>query len=147
VYFEGTNVSEGRGTDRPFEQIGASWLDAPGLAGIMNGKHLPGVRFEAMTMTVSTSAAKFKGQTIPGILLSVTDRETYRPVRVSLLLIDEIRRRHPREFAWSATIDRLTGSDKVRLAIEGGRLPALLDEWDRDAAAFAESRKPFLLYR
>jgi hypothetical protein len=53
---------------------------------------------------------------------------------------------HPRDFAWSATIDRLTGSDKVKLAIEGGRLPALLDEWDRAAAAFLESRKPFLLY-
>jgi len=44
-------------------------------------------------------------------------------------------------------MDRLTGSDKARLAIEGGRLPALLDEWDREAAAFAESRKPYLLYR
>jgi uncharacterized protein YbbC (DUF1343 family) len=70
----------------------------------------------------------------------------YRPVRTSLLLIDQIRRQHPREFAWSGTIDRLTGSDKVRLAVEGGRLPSLLEEWDREAAAFRESRKPFLLY-
>jgi hypothetical protein len=62
------------------------------------------------------------------------------------MLINEIRRQHPREFAWSRTIDRLTGSDKVRLAVEAGTLPALLEEWDRDAAAFAESRKAFLLY-
>ena len=67
-------------------------------------------------------------------------------MRTSLLLIDEIRRQHPGDFAWSKTIDRLTGSDKVRLAIEGGRLPALLDEWDREAAAFRISRRPFLLY-
>jgi hypothetical protein len=68
-------------------------------------------------------------------------------VRASLILIDEIRRQHPREFAWRPSIDRLTGSDRARLAIEGGTLPALLDEWDREAAAWLESRKPYLLYR
>lgn len=74
-------------------------------------------------------------------------RATARPVRSSLLLIDEIRRRHSRDFAWTATIDHLTGSDKVRLVIESGGLHALLEEWDREAAEFRESRKPYLLYR
>ncbi len=147
VYFEGTNLTEGRGTDRPFEQIGASWLDAPAVATAMNDKRLPGIRFEAITMAVADTAAKFKGQTIPAIRFAITDREAYRPVRTALILIDEIRRRHPREFAWGKSIDRLTGSDKVRLAIDAGRLGPLLDEWDREAAAFRESRKPFLLYR
>jgi uncharacterized protein YbbC (DUF1343 family) len=147
VYFEGTNLTEGRGTERPFEQIGASWLDARRVVDVMNGRSLPGIRFEAIAMTVEPTAAKFKGQTIPAIRFAVTDRQQYRPVRTSLLLIDEIRRQHPRDFAWSGTIDRLTGSDKVRLAIEGGRLPALLDEWDREAAEFADARRPFLLYR
>jgi uncharacterized protein YbbC (DUF1343 family) len=147
VYFEGTNLTEGRGTDRPFEQIGAAWLDAPAVAAAMNGMRLPGIRFEAITVPVEATAAKFKGQTIPAIRFVVTDRETYRPVRTSLLLIDEIRRRHPRDFAWGRTIDRLTGSDKVRLAIDAGRLGPLLEEWDREAAAFRESRRPFLLYR
>lgn len=147
VYFEGTNLTEGRGTDRPFEQIGASWLNAPEVARVMNEKRLPGIRFEAITMNVLPTAAKFKGQTIPAIRFAVTDRQAYRPVRTMLMLIDEIRRQHLKEFAWSGTIDRLTGSDKVRLAIEGGRLPALLEEWDREAAAWLESRKPFLLYR
>ena len=147
VYFEGTNLTEGRGTDRPFEQIGAPWLKAPEVARIMNDKKLPGIRFEAITMPVEPTAAKFKGQTIPAIRFAITDHRAYRPVRTSLILIDEIRRQHPQEFAWSATIDRLTGSDKVRLAIEAGQLPALLEEWDREAALFLESRKPFLLYR
>jgi uncharacterized protein YbbC (DUF1343 family) len=146
VYFEGTNLTEGRGTDRPFEQIGAPWLNAPEVARVMNGMRLPGIRFDAITMTVEPTAAKFKGQTIPAIRFAVTDKQAYRPVRTSLLLIDEIRRQHPREFGWSGTIDRLTGSDKVRLAIEAGRLPALLKEWDQEAADFVESRKPFLLY-
>ncbi len=92
------------------------------------------------------TAAKFKGQTIPAIRFVITDRQAYRPVRTSLLLIDEIRRQHPADFAWSQTIDRLTGSDKVRLAIEAGRLGSLLQQWDREAAEFFESRKPFLLY-
>lgn len=146
VYFEGTNLTEGRGTDRPFEQIGASWLDAPAMAKMMNDRKVPGVRFEAITMAVLPTAAKFKGQTIPGLRFVVTDREAYRPVRTSLVLIDEIRRQHPKDFAWSGTIDRLTGSDKVRLAIEGGTLPALLDQWDREAADWLVSRKPYLLY-
>ena len=122
VYFEGTNIAEGRGTDRPFEQIGAPWLNAQEVARVMNEKRLPGIRF------------------------AITDRQAYRPVRTALLLIDEIRRQHPKDFAWRSTIDRLTGSDQARQAIDGGTLPALLDEWDRDAPAFAESRKGFLLY-
>jgi uncharacterized protein YbbC (DUF1343 family) len=145
VYFEGTNLTEGRGTDRPFEQIGAPWLDAAGVVKAM-GQRLPGVSLDATTVTVESGAAKFPGQTIPAIRFDITDREAYRPVRTSLLLIDAIRRRHPKEFAWGTSIDRLTGSDKVRLAIDAGTLPALLEQWDREAAAFRDRRKPFLLY-
>jgi len=147
VYFEGTTLTEGRGTDRPFEQIGAPWLDAQKVARVMNGRRLSGVRFEAIRMSVAPAAAKHPGQTIPAIRFVTTDRRAYRPVRTSLLLIEEIRRRHPGDFAWTATIDRLTGSDKVRLAVESGRLHSLLEEWDREATEFHESRKPFLLYR
>jgi len=146
VYFEGTNLTEGRGTDRPFEQIGAPWLDAPAVAKTMNAMRLPGVRFEAITMTVEPTAAKFPGQTILGIRFVVSDRQSYRPVRSSLLLIDAIRRQHPKEFAWGKTIDRLAGTDKVRLAIDAGRLAPLLDEWDREAAAFRASSQRSLLY-
>ena len=147
VYFEGTTLSEGRGTDRPFEQAGAPWLKAADVVRSMNEKRLPGIRFEASTMAVAATAAKFPGQTVPAIRFVVTDRLAYRPVRTALIAIDEIRRQHPAEFAWTATIDRLTGSDKVRLAIEAGRLMPLLDEWDREAAQFKADRAPFLLYR
>ena len=146
VYFEGTTLTEGRGTDRPFEQIGAPWLNAGEVVRVMNDMRLPGIRFDAITMPVLATAAKHKGLTIPAIRFVITDRQAYRPVRTSLLLIDEIRRQHPRDFAWTGTIDRLTGSDKVRLAIEGGRLRALLEDWDREAAMFREQSRPFLLY-
>jgi uncharacterized protein YbbC (DUF1343 family) len=147
VYFEGTNVTEGRGTDRPFEQVGASWLDAPAVVRTMNGKQLPGIRFEAITMPVEQGARKFGGQTIPAIRFVITDRQAYRPVSTALILIDEIRRQHPTEFKWGGSIDRLTGSDKARKAIDAGTLPELLAEWDGEAAAFKESGKPYLLYR
>jgi uncharacterized protein YbbC (DUF1343 family) len=146
VYFEGTNVAEGRGTDRPFEQVGAAWLDAPALAAELNALRLPGVRFVATTATMEATSRKFAGQTIPMIRLHITDRESYRPVRTALLLIDAIHRRHTPHFEWTATIDRLTGSDRVRHAIEGGTLGRLLEDWDRDAAAFAAARQRWLLY-
>ena len=146
VYFEGTTLTEGRGTDRPFEQIGAPWLNAAEVARVMNEKRLPGIRFEAITMPVLPTAAKHPGKTIPAIRFVVTDRRAYRPVRTSLLLIDEIRRQHLADFGWTGTIDRLTGSDKVKKAIEGGTLPALLEEWDREAAEFKASSAPYRLY-
>jgi uncharacterized protein YbbC (DUF1343 family) len=147
VYFEGTNLTEGRGTDRPFEQIGAPYLKAPEVARVMNERALPGVRFEPVMLSVLPTARKYPGQTIPGLRFVITDRKAYRPVRTALLLIDEIRRRHPNDFQWTGTIDRLTGSAKVRQAIEAGSLSALLDQWDREAAQWLDSRAPYLLYR
>jgi uncharacterized protein YbbC (DUF1343 family) len=146
VYFEGTTLTEGRGTERPFEQIGAPWLNAPEVARVMNAKALPGIRFEAITMSVEPTAAKHKGLTIPGIRFVITDRNSYRPVRSALTLIDEIRRQHIADFKWTASIDRLAGTDRVRLSIEAGTLPALLDEWDREAAAFARQTLALRMY-
>ena len=147
VYFEGTNLTEGRGTDRPFEQIGAPWLDAPAVAATMNGLYLQGVRFEPIVMQVLPTASKFKGESIPGLRVVVTNRQTYRPVRTALILIDVIKRRHPEQFRWGPSIDRLTGSDKVRLAIDAGQLAPLLEDWDREADAFRRTIAPYLLYR
>jgi uncharacterized protein YbbC (DUF1343 family) len=146
VYFEGTNLTEGRGTDKPFEQIGAPYLKAADVAKAMNDRKLPGIRFDAITMPVAQGTPKYPGLTIPAIHLVITDRRAYRPVKTALLLIDEIKRQHPADFAWRPSIDRLTGSDKARLAIDAGRLAPLLEQWDREAAEFTESRKPYLLY-
>ena len=146
VYFEGTNLSEGRGTDRPFEQIGAPWLDAAAVAATMNAMGLPGIAFQSVTVSVADTAAKFPGQSIPAIRLTITDRQAYRPVRTALLLIDTIRQQHPGDFAWGPSIDALTGSDRVRLAINADRLAPLLANWDQAAAQFRTSRAGYLLY-
>lgn len=146
VYLEGTNLSEGRGTDMPFEQTGAPWLRAEEVAGAMNSMALPGVRFEAAQLGVEAGAAKYPGLEIPGVRLIVTDRASYRPVEVGLRLIAEIRRLHPGEFAWSGSLDRLAGTDRLRRAIEAGELDALLQGWRDEAARFRLGRAPYLLY-
>ena len=146
VYFEGTNLSEGRGTDRPFEQIGAPWLDAAAVAATMNAMGLPGIAFQAVTVPVAATAAKFPGQSIPAIRLTITDRQAYRPVGTALLLIDTIRKQHPGDFAWGPSIDALTGSDRVRTAIDADQLASLLADWDQAAAQFRASRAGYLLY-
>jgi uncharacterized protein YbbC (DUF1343 family) len=140
VLVEGTNLSEGRGTDRPFEQVGAPWLRADEVARAVNALRLPGVR----------------GQTVPGVRLVVDDADAFRPVRTALHLVDVARRLHPAEFAWAGasgreptllTIDRLAGTDRARKAIEAGTLDELLRRSERDAAAFRVLREPYLLYR
>jgi len=156
VLLEGTNLSEGRGTDRPFEQTGAPWLRADEVAREMTARHLPGVRVEAVRFAVQPDARKYGGQTIPGVRLVVTDGESFRPVRTTLTLLDVIHRLHPTDFAWLGanrrepallTIDRLAGTDRVRKAIDGGTLDALLRENERQAEAFRVLREPYLLYR
>lgn len=156
VLLEGTNLSEGRGTDFPFEQTGAPWLRADEVARAMNARRLPGVRVEAVRFAVAADAAKYGGQTLPGVRLVVTDPETFRPVRTALHLLDVIHRLHPAEFAWRGangrepgmlTIDRLAGSAEVRRAIDAGTLAALLRRCDADARRFLALRTPYLLYR
>jgi uncharacterized protein YbbC (DUF1343 family) len=157
VFFEGTNLSEGRGSANPFEQTGAPWLRAQEVADSMNARHLPGVRFVAVDFAVDSGARKYGGQTLHGVRMVVTDREVYRPIATTMRLIDVIRRLHPKDFEWrhstaSATavetyrFDTLTGSKRTRLAIENGTVETLLAEWDRDAQRFSEQRKPYLLY-
>ncbi len=147
VFLEGTNLSEGRGTDRPFEQTGAPWLDADSIVAEMNAMKLAGVRFDRVDIEVDSAAARYPGQVIPGVRLVVTDREVYRPVRTGILLIDAIYRLHTDEWEWHVShFDRLAGTDRLRLAIEAGNLQSLLDEWASDAERFREIREPYLIY-
>jgi uncharacterized protein YbbC (DUF1343 family) len=156
VFFEGTNLSEGRGSDAPFEQTGAPWLRNTVVVDSMNAKHLPGVRFEAVQMVIAPTGRKYGGQTIPGVKLVVIDRNAYRPIATTLRLMDTIRRLHPNDFQFRSSksadgkenfsLDRLMGSTKIRAAMENGSLDSLLAAWDRDAARFRDMSKPFLLY-
>ncbi|HEX7090947.1 MAG TPA: DUF1343 domain-containing protein [Longimicrobiales bacterium] len=156
VFFEAINVSEGRGTDTPFEQIGAPWLKNEEVAAEMNAMNLPGIRFEPVEFDIAEGASKYPGEHVKGVRFSITDRETYRPIETSLLMIELIRRLHPAEFRWRGangresrmlTIERHGGTARLRQAIEAGTVRELLREWERDQAIFREKRAPYLLYR
>ncbi|MBC7893989.1 MAG: DUF1343 domain-containing protein [Cytophagaceae bacterium] len=148
VFFEGTTATEGRGSDAPFTLIGASWLtDHVAIAAELNGLRLPGVRFDTATRTIE-AGYKFGGQTIPMIRLRVTDRNALRPVEMGVRMLRVIKARHPADFRWrQPQIDRLAGTDRLRAAVDSNTVDALLADWNRDAARFAEMVKPYLIYR
>jgi uncharacterized protein YbbC (DUF1343 family) len=148
VFFEGTTATEGRGTDAPFTLIGASWLtDNAALATELNARRMPGVRFDTATRKID-SGYKFGGQTIPMIRVSVTDRNTVRPVEVAIRMLRAMYARHPQDFQWrQRQIDRLAGTDKLRAAVEKNTVDELIKAWDADAAKFAQMVRPYLIYR
>jgi uncharacterized protein YbbC (DUF1343 family) len=155
VLFEGTMLSEGRGTTRPFELVGAPWIDGEILAAAMNAKALPGVHVRPVFF--EPTFQKHAKQTCGGCQLHVTDRSAFQPVRVAVELIAEFRRQNPARFAWRQPpyeyeqdkwpIDILYGSDALRKAVEqGDDLASLLAEWTTDEAAFRRLRQGYLLY-
>ena len=146
VFFEGTNATEGRGTDKPFQLIGAEWLtDAGAIAREMNSLGLPGVRFDSTSRTIE-SGFKFGGKTIPMIELSVTDRDALRPVEVGVRLLRAIYVHHRGEWQWRPSIERLAGTDELRAAVEQGTIDALLAKWSREAGEFQERSRKYWIY-
>ncbi len=155
VLFEGTMLSEGRGTTRPFELIGAPWIDGERLSEAMNARQLPGVHFRAVFF--EPTFQKHAKQTCGGCQLHVLDRRRFRPVRTAVELIDEFRRQSPAQFAWrqppyeyehtKEPIDILFGSDRLRKTVDaGGDIEALVGSWKADEESFARVRERYLLY-
>jgi uncharacterized protein YbbC (DUF1343 family) len=146
VFFEGTNATEGRGTDKPFQLIGAEWLsDAGAIAREMNALALPGVHFDSTSRTIERGF-KFGGKTIPMIELSVSDRNALRAVEVGVRLLRVIYVHHRADWQWRPTIERLAGTDELRSAVEQGTVDALLAKWNREAGEFQERSRKFWIY-
>ncbi|MEG3629250.1 exo-beta-N-acetylmuramidase NamZ family protein [Streptomyces poriticola] len=144
--FEGTNLSEGRGTTRPFELLGAEGLDGR-WAAAANELELPGVRFREAYFTPTFS--KFRGKTVGGVQIHVHDREAFDPVRTGIGLLVTARRVWD-GFAWRPDhwIDKLTGSTQVRTAIDAGAdTDGVVAGWQDELAAFRRVRRQYLLYR
>lgn len=148
VFFEGTSVAEGRGTDDPFAQVGATWLnDNYAIAQEMNAMKLPGLRFDTVTRKVE-GTFKFANESIKMIKIHVTNRNAVRPVEMGIRLMRAIYARHPKEFTWrTPQIDRLGGTDQLRKAVEAGTVDALIKQWDADAKKFEAQVQPYLIYR
>ncbi|HEX5474505.1 MAG TPA: DUF1343 domain-containing protein [Vicinamibacterales bacterium] len=155
VLFEGTQVSEGRGTTKPFEIVGAPWLDGDRLAEAMNARGLAGVVFRPVFF--EPTFHKHARQPCGGCQIHVTDRRRFHPYRAAVELLCEMRKEGPTRFAWrdppyeyeydKAPIDILYGSDRLRRGIDAGEdAPAIAAGWAADEAAFEEVRRPYLLY-
>ncbi|MBI1727576.1 MAG: DUF1343 domain-containing protein, partial [Candidatus Rokubacteria bacterium] len=153
---EGTNLSEGRGTTRPFEWVGAPFLDGARLERALTRRRLPGARFRAIGF--EPAFHKWKGRRCGGVQVHVTDPDRFKPVATYIALLAEARRQAPRRFRWrkppyeferrKLPIDLLGGGPSIRRAIEGGaQLRHLEASWRRNLARFARARRPFLLYK
>jgi uncharacterized protein YbbC (DUF1343 family) len=153
---EGTNLSEGRGTTRPFEWVGAPFIEPEPWAAALWAERLPGVHFRPCAF--QPAFHKWKGRECGGVQLHVTDCERFKPYLTGLSMIATAHRLYPTRFAWRKPpyeferkrlpIDLLCGTDRVRRQIEA-RVPLRQIEasWQRELAAFRTARRKFLLYR
>lgn len=147
--FEGTNLSVGRGSDAPFEQVGAPWLDTAAVLSRVRAARLPGVRFAGVTFTPGRPGdGKYADTLLAGIRLAVTDRERYDPTATAVHLLAAVRAVHGDRFDWIPKhFDRLAGGVGLREQIEAGAAPdAIVGGWIADLERFKARRREFLLY-
>ena len=155
VLFEGTMLSEGRGTTRPFELVGAPWIEAERFAAEMNALDLPGAFFRPAVF--EPTFQKHAKTSCGGCQIHVTDRAVFKPVLTGAALIQMFRRFSPEKFAWrqppyeyeheKLPIEILAGSPTLRRQIEASLPPAdIAASWQKDEAAFRTLRQPYLLY-
>lgn len=152
---EGTELSEGRGTTRPFELAGAPHIDGHRLAQDLTAMHLPGVKFRPVVFTPQFQ--KHAKQACGGVQLHVTNGRTFRPYRTGVAFLKACYDQSPASFKWRAkayefvdaipAIDLLAGSAALREGIEAGQsLDELAARWPRDEGAWADERAEYLLY-
>jgi uncharacterized protein YbbC (DUF1343 family) len=142
---EGTNISVGRGTDTPFEHVGAPWIDGVQLARELMARHIPGVRFYPTSFTPTGS--KYKDEACQGVFMIVTDRQTLRPVRLGLEVAAALIKLYPGQYNINAA-ERLFGSRDALERVKAGEDPArVAATWAADESRWRLLRAKYLLYR
>ncbi|MCJ7623320.1 MAG: DUF1343 domain-containing protein [Anaerolineaceae bacterium] len=153
-FFEGTNVSEGRGTPLPFEVIGAPWIDGYQLARYLNQKNIPGMKFRPVSFTPSDS--KYKGERCHGVQVHILERNAFQPVYTALHLLESFivfsrGRFRFLETSWEGKqshLDLLFGTSTVRSQLEKGVSPGEISaQWVETAENFDVARHKYLLYQ
>jgi uncharacterized protein YbbC (DUF1343 family) len=146
VFLEGTNISEGRGTTKPFEVFGAPWIDGYELAKKLNELNLEGIRFREAWF--SPIFSKFKGELCGGAQIHVIDRKQYRPFESSLHIIKTVMNMYPSHFKFhNEYFDIIMGTSKVRQALEkGSDVKEIIKSYQDELDNFSELRKSYLLY-
>lgn len=145
---EGTNVSEGRGTTKPFELIGAPYINSGELAGKLNALRLPGVKFRAASFTPTFS--KHAGKLSHGVEVYITDREEFKAVPTGLHIIKTIQDLYPGDFEFLAAnnFNLLIGNGWIMSRIkEGSTVNEILKEYQERQDDFKKVRKNYLLYK
>ncbi len=141
---EGTNLSVGRGTDTPFEQIGAPWIDGSDLAAALTARGLDGVRFYPVEFTPGSST--YAGELCEGVRITVTNRDALRPVRLGLEIASALHRLYPNEFDLDGAT-RLLGSQQALDRVEAGDDPSeVAASWAEGEREWRERVAPYLLY-
>ena len=146
--FEGTNLSVGRGSDAPFEQIGAPWLHTARVLEILEADKPSGVDFTAVAFTPTAPGdGKYADTLVVGIRLKVTSKGSYDPTLTAVHLLSAIRQAHPDRFQWiPAHFDRLAGSDRLRNALARGTNPEIAtSSWREEVYAFSKRVQPYLI--
>ncbi len=142
---ETTNVSVGRGTDTPFEVIGAPWLDGQKLASYLNGRNLIGVRFVPIRFTPKASV--FTNQELGGINIIITSRDNFKPVRAGIEIAVALRKLFPNDWK-TENYNRLLANAETFEKIKRGDAPEDIEKlWQSDLETFLKRRTPFLLYK
>ncbi|MGH7355137.1 MAG: exo-beta-N-acetylmuramidase NamZ domain-containing protein [Candidatus Rokuibacteriota bacterium] len=142
---EATNLSVGRGTDRPFEIVGAPWLDGPGVTGALQALRLPGVAFEPVTFT--PSGDRYARTPCGGVRIRVTDREAIRPVTVALALARELRARHRDQWRPESVQNLLVNRATMWAFLRGEPLDRLVIWAEKERSSFLNRRASYLIYR
>ncbi|MDH4258296.1 MAG: DUF1343 domain-containing protein [Candidatus Aminicenantes bacterium] len=147
VFLEGTNVSEGRGTTKPFELFGAPWIDGYSLTKELNRLNLPGVKFREAWFTPTFS--KYKGELCGGAEIHVVDRNQYRSFDSSLFIIKTILEMYPENFKFHTEyFDKIIGTSKIREAIEEGtEVRDIISIYQEELSRFSKQRESYLLYK
>lgn len=149
---EGTNVSEGRGTTKPFELIGAPFINSDNLAAKLNSYKLPGVTFRAASFIPTFS--KHANVLSHGIQIHVTDRNAYKPFETGLYIVKTIHDMYPNDFQFRAPnaagisfFDNLVGNGSIRADIEAGKsIEEIKAAWQAGLDEFNGVREKYLLY-
>jgi uncharacterized protein YbbC (DUF1343 family) len=151
--FEGVNISEGRGTEKPFEMIGAPYIDGVIWAKMLNGYKLSGVTFEPVEFTTrsienAVQHPKYEGQKSGGVFINVTDRNSFEPVKSAVYMLAAAKKLYPDSLKWRVrSIDRLSGTPNFRKAIDAGTEPGkIVEMWKESVEQFKAIRAKHLLY-
>jgi uncharacterized protein YbbC (DUF1343 family) len=151
--FEATNLSEGRGTDRPFQYIGAPWLDNTAAVERLNALALPGVRFHPVEfvprrMPFHSRPPKLAGERVRGIRLEITDREIFQPYRAGVAMLWAVHSLHPDRLEWNdRVLDRLVATPRLKkMLLAGAEPPAIFAAWEPELERFRRTSAPYRLY-